>query len=393
VPLWAWDLGLAVGIAVVGLLPSGHPRAWAYPAAFCAGLALLARRLWPRLVLLATVPALLGGLGTIAAGAALYALARASPRPQSVAPWLVLAMIATIAPVVYDDLHGSPVPATWGDWVVTVLVAILVTGGPVAAGALAATRVQLTASLAALRDTEADRDAAVAARVRAEERNRIAREVHDIVGHYAALIAVQAGALETRAPDPHTRGTAARLRELSSDALEEMRGAVAIWRAPAEAGVPGGARVPRDWVRWVLQPATIAREAGVPITIELDVDDVNGRGGCGVDGAGVVGAGDTRPTHGEDVLRALRRAVQESVTNAVRHCPAAPITLSLRRPAGGLALEVRNPLSAPPGAAGGSGLVGLRERVRQLGGALDAGPVAGTAGATEWRVRVCFTRP
>jgi signal transduction histidine kinase len=365
VPLWVWDVTLAVVVAVAGVLPSGHQPRWAYPAAFCAGLALVARRRWPRLVLLASFPALIGGLGTFAAGAGLYALGRARPTYRAVLPWLVSTIAVTIAPVAYRNIvTGSGLPA-WGDWVVMVLAVVLVTSGLAAGGALAATRMQLAASLDALRATEADRDAAVAARVRAEERNRIAREVHDIVGHYAALIAVQASALEAHAPDPQTKDTAVRLRELSSDALEEMRSAVAMWQR-----TDYGVIIAEDWVPWVLQPAVAARESGV----QLDVR-----------------RGDELPdSMNEGVLRVLRRAVQEGVTNAVRHCPDAPVTVSLERLDETVRLEVsnpvRNPAVEPAGTPGsGSGLAGLRERVAKHGGMITAGR---TPDGAHWRLTV-----
>jgi len=373
IPLWCWDVGLALGVAVVGLLPTGHNPRWGYPAAFCAGLALVARRRWPRLVVLATFPALIGGLGTIAAGAALYALGRAQPRARVLGWWLALTMAVTLAPVVYNDLRHGFGPAAWGDWVVTVLVVLLVTAGPAAGGALAATRMQLTASLAALRATEADRDAAVAGKVRAEERNRLAREVHDIVGHYASLIAVQASALEARTTDPQTKDTAVRLRELSSDALEEMRTAVTLWRRAGDGSAAAG-----GWVPWVLQPAVAARESGVDVRIDRSAglpDSVS-----------------------EAALRLLRRAVQEGVTNALRHCPGAPVSITLGAAEdAGVLVEVRNPCKdgatvdpreSGDGAergGGGSGLAGLAERVRQLGGTISAGR---TDDGNEWLLSV-----
>lgn len=356
IPPWCWDVGLAVGVAIAGTLPTGHPTPWAYPAAVVAGLALVARRRWPRLVLLATFPALIGGLGTIAAGAALYALGKARPLPRAVLPWLGLTIAVTMAPVVYRELDGYLYgPAQWGDWVVTVLVVLLITAGPAAAGALTATRAELVASLATLRAAEADRDAAVTARARAEERNRIAREVHDIVGHYAALIAVQASALEARAPDVETKETAVRLRELSSDALEEMRTAVALWRRADDGPVEV-----QDWVPWVLQPAVVARESGVTLRIAR--------------------ADGLQDAVDEPALRVLRRAVQEGVTNAVRHCPGSSVDVELGQADGIVRVEVSNPVPATAPAAngrggdgGGSGLLGLGERVRQLGGTVRAG--------------------
>ncbi|HEY0638826.1 MAG TPA: histidine kinase [Pseudonocardiaceae bacterium] len=357
-PAWAWDVVVDAGVAVVGTLPSGHEPRWAYPAAVLGGVALLARRRLPVLVLLASFPALIGGLGTMAAGAALYAFGKVRPRTRVVLPWLLLTVVVTMAPVVWTYRQTGFGPRAWGDWVVTVLVVLLVTAGPAAAGALTAIRAQLAASLATLRAAEADRDAAVTAKARAEERNRIAREVHDIVGHYAALIAVQAGALEARAPDGPTRETAVRLRELSSGALEEMRTAVALWRRAGD-----GPADSREWVSWVLQPAVVARESGVRLTVTR--------------ADGLPGA------VSEAVLRVLRRAVQEGVANAVRHGPGAPVTVDLAGAAGTVGVTVRNPAPSAEPREGGNGLTGLRERVRRLGGSVEAGRAGG-----EWVLAV-----
>lgn len=379
VPSWGWDLALAASVAVAGTLPSNHPTQWAYPAAVAAGVALVVRRRWPWLALLAAFPALVGGLGTIAAGAAMYSLGRARPTPRVVMPWLAVTVAVALAPVVHQALRHSPyAPAAWGDWVLTVAFVLGVTAAPAAVGALITTRSDLAASIVRLRAAEADRDAAVTARARAEERNRIAREVHDIVGHYAALIAVQASALEANAPDPETKATAIRLRELSSDALEEMRSTVALWRRTED-----GPDLLRDWVPWVLQPAVVARASGVELHLAhgTAADETEAHG-TPVHDTGV------RRSVDEAVLRALRRAVQEGVANAVRHSPGTAVRVQLGEADGQLQLRITNPVSPVPAVDGlraeaGSGLAGLRDRVRRLGGTVSAELTDG-----EWQLTV-----
>ncbi|HET8640449.1 MAG TPA: histidine kinase, partial [Pseudonocardiaceae bacterium] len=252
--------------------------------------------------------------------------------------------------VAYEDLRYGDGPATLADWVVTVLVTLLITGGPAAAGALASTRRELAASVDALRAAEADRDDAVAARVRADERSRIARDMHDIVGHYASLIAVQASALESNAPDEQTRRTARTVRELSSRALDEMRSAVTTWLdRPDDEPATG------NWTRWVLQPAVAAGESGVQVTVEV---------------AEVLPAEVDEPA-----LRALQRVVQEGITNAIRHSPGADVRVRLDTDGELVRVEVHNaaPGAGPP-TRGGRGLVGLVDRIGALGGTVDAGP-------------------
>ncbi len=88
----------------------------------------------------------------------------------------------------------------------------------------------------------------------------------------------------------------------------------------------------------------------------------------------------------EGALRVLRRAVQEGVTNAVRHCPDAPVTVSLERLDETVRLKVCNPVSGSVGTSGsGSGLSGLRERVRNHGGTITAGR---TPDGVQWRLTV-----
>ena len=344
------DVAVAATVAIAGILPSGHEPSWAYPLSFAAGAALVFRRRFPRLVVLASFPALLGQLGTIPAGVALYSLGRARPSSRSLAPWVVATTVVTVAPVAYEALRTGNGPQTWGGWVVTVLVVLLLSGAPAAVGQLVSTRQQLAASVDALRAAEAERDRAVAARARADERTRMARDVHDVVGHYASLIAVQASAMESTAPDEETRRTAATLRGLSSRALEEMRSAVTDWVERPEGEPAAG-----DWTRWVLQPAEVARDAGIEVTID---------------------SGDDLPAEvAEPALRALHRVVQEGVTNAVKHSPGAAVRVTLGSDGRDVRVEIRNALAGEPTpAAGGSGVVGLGDRIRPLGGTVTACP-------------------
>jgi signal transduction histidine kinase len=210
-----------------------------------------------------------------------------------------------------------------------------------------------------LRAAEADRERVIAARVRADERSRIARDVHDIVGHYASLIAVQASVIESSAPDEQTRHTAARVRVLSSRALDEMRSAVTGWVDRPAGGPDAG-----GWAGWVLQPAVAVGESGVDVRIER--------------------AGGLPSEVGEPVLRALRRVVQEGVTNAVKHSPGAAVLVTLGTEGSAVRLEVRNAMrERPEPARAGSGVPGLADRLGPLGGTVSAGP----DGEGEWLLR------
>jgi signal transduction histidine kinase len=201
-----------------------------------------------------------------------------------------------------------------------------------------------------------------------EERARIARELHDVVAHHMSLIAVRAETAPYRLaelPDP----VAAEFGSLSGaarEALADMRRLLGVLRddqPPARAPQP---RLPD-------LPGLIetARRAGVSVEFSLP-------GGLDPVPAGV------------EVC--AYRIVQESLSNARRHAPGAPVTVSVAQRRGALVLLVANGPAGPPvdehrpsraaagaGPAGGpgQGLTGMRERVALLGGSLSAGPSPG----------------
>lgn len=210
--------------------------------------------------------------------------------------------------------------------------------------------------------------AMVARQARLLERQRIAQDMHDSLGHQLALIAVHAGALEV---DPELgdrpREGVGILREAARSAMRELREAVGILRD--EAGEPP-APVPTPG------PET----AGAPPA----------RGAAGVDalvassrsaGAAVElrRSGEQRPL-APAADHAVYRIVQEGLTNAHKHAPGAPMTVELRYEPDSLVVEVANgPVpdgapAAPPAISGGQGLAGLRERARLVGGMVHSGP-------------------
>ncbi|GEL20193.1 two-component sensor histidine kinase [Pseudonocardia asaccharolytica DSM 44247 = NBRC 16224] len=303
------------------------------------------RRLWPPLGVLGVLWGLVGGLGWPSALVALYALGRRSRRLRDTVAWLVLAGLAAILPVLLmQDL-------AWSDAAITVAFVALWAGAPVALGLLISTRERLTAGL---RDLEAARDAALCAResaARAEERARIGREFHDVVGHHATLIAVGAAALAVSAPDDETRLAAARLRVLARTALAEMRTALGLLDEPA--GRPPG-------VAELDELVARSRVAGMRADLVHDGEPAQ-----------------LPPS----LDRAVYRVVQESLTNAARHAPGAPVRIELGwRDDTRLRVRVHNAgvsRSEPCSTAfpkGGTGLAGLAERVAAVDGELISGP-------------------
>lgn len=195
---------------------------------------------------------------------------------------------------------------------------------------------------------------AVAERTRLRERTRIAGDMHDSLGHDLALIALRAGALEL-APElsAERRAAAGELRAAAGSATERLAEIIGVLRTDDEGAprLPPGESVPRLVER--------ARASGMTVTLEQP-DDAAGDGLPAMTG------------------HALHRVVQESLTNAAKHAPGADVRVRITREAEELAVTVTHPARpagpAPAPVSGGSGLVGLDERVRLAGGALRAGP-------------------
>jgi signal transduction histidine kinase len=182
--------------------------------------------------------------------------------------------------------------------------------------------------------------------IRATERTRIAREMHDVVASRISLVALHAGGLVV-APDygrDDVRTTAELIRSSAVQALEELRSAIGLLRAaePRSLEQPGLDRLD-DLVR-------DARDAGQEVELTLGP---------------AVGAA---PGAGRD----LYRIVQEGLTNARKHAPGQPVRITLTRDGDEVELQMRNAHTADslgvPGSS--SGLIGLLERATLAGGTL-----------------------
>jgi signal transduction histidine kinase len=197
----------------------------------------------------------------------------------------------------------------------------------------------------------------------AEERLRIARDVHDVVGHSLATIALQAGVAEHLSEDEKARESLASIRRLSRASLAEVSAMLGVLRDEhaARAPTPDLGQVPRlvDEVR----------DAGLDVELSME-------------GNGVV----------PDVVGvAAYRIVQESLTNVVRHAGVgAHARVSVRAREDEVEVEVSDDgRGARPDAHDGNGLTGMRERAAALGGRFEAGTAAGGG----FRVRALLPAP
>ena len=204
---------------------------------------------------------------------------------------------------------------------------------------------ELAAQLAAERE-QRTREAVSA------ERGRIARELHDIVGHAISLIAVQAdaaGRLLRRDPS-RAREPLEAIQTTSRGALAEMRQLVGLLRESDEQPLLG----PQPGVGDLTRLVDNARQAGLPVTVEL--------------------TGERRALPATIDLAAYR-IVQEGLTNVHKHAGAAPTSITIHYEESHLDVEVRNGGDGASASGRGHGLIGIRERVALLGGELETGPV------------------
>ncbi|QQQ73696.1 sensor histidine kinase [Saccharothrix sp. 6-C] len=175
-----------------------------------------------------------------------------------------------------------------------------------------------------------------------EERLRIARELHDALGHHLSLINVQASAALHR-PDPaRTEQALTAIKQTSKDTLRELRATLNALRQDGEA--------PPDLDRLGDLVATAGR-SGLEIRVEL---------------------AETRPLPPE-VGRAAYRIVQEALTNVTRHAGATAAVVRVRPDHDDVLVEVEDDGAGAPGVPG-NGILGMRERAQALGGSLSTGP-------------------
>ncbi|MEV5547498.1 histidine kinase [Streptomyces sp. NPDC052309] len=189
------------------------------------------------------------------------------------------------------------------------------------------------------------------------ERNRIARELHDSIGHALTVAVVQAGAARAAGSPEFTDRALEAIEETGRAALEDLERVLGVLR---ESGQPASSRPTLVDADRLLESA---RASGAKVDAE------------------VTGPVDTLPG---PVSREGYRILQEALTNVLRHAGAVPTRVRVRVTDGALSLEVRNPLAdgrAGPGR--GSGLRGMRERAALLGGRAHTGPDDG-----DWQVRV-----
>jgi signal transduction histidine kinase len=318
-------------------------------ATLLSTLPLLVRRRWPVGVLVIT---LVVGIAIPTAAVfwppALVAIYTVASRR----PWRI-AVAGTVVAVVGLALHrllwGYSLP------VFEVIAGAALAGAALALGLYQATRLAYFEQQRE-RSARLERERALLdEQAAAQERLRIARELHDVVAHDVSLMVIQAQALESIAEEPSARRSAQTIAELGRNAMSEMHRTLELMRADR-------AQDERD-----PQPALgdlgplLERARGAGVNVELSV------------------VGEPRPLPAGVELSAYR-IVQEALTNVIKHSGSDRASVDLRYHKDGLELEIVDKgtgarQSGVP--AAGHGLVGMRERVALFGGTLHAGPLDG----------------
>ncbi|MEU9651865.1 histidine kinase [Streptomyces sp. NPDC048110] len=352
---WRLAAAAAIGLVLWGTTgvavsngPAGEPGPWFFIGDPLVALGCLTALVWRRpfplpVALGVTVVATVSVMST---GAALLALASVATRRRPVEIGIV--MVGHVAASQFGaELYAvdSPPGAFWYQ-----LATPFLTGGiAVAVGmAVGARRVEVR-SLRERAESAEREQSARAAQARALERNRIAREMHDVLAHRISLVAMQAGVLDHRKDlkAEEKRVLVRGIAEGSHLALEELRDVLGVLRAD-----PGLPEPPQPSLEGVPELVADVRASGLDVSLSSVVTGVP---------PDVVG-------------RTCYRVVQEGLTNAAKHAPDARIRVGLEGAAGGgLQVSIRNSPSGaraakPP--SSGFGLLGLGERVDLAGGEL-----------------------
>lgn len=300
----------------------------------------------------ALVVAAVSGFSVLALGAFLLSVVSLATRRRALEIVSVV-VVTVISSVLAATLGVPPQDLDVPVWQVVVL-ASAVTLALALVGVFIGARRELFQSLR--REAEAARreQSMAAEQARTAERERIARELHDELGHRLSLIALHSGALEYREdlPPPVVREAAGVMRESAHEALKDLRSTLGLLRerpGTAESHEPSPGVLER-----MSELVADAEGAGTPVSMRVDP--------CIGDLRGVAG-------------RHIYRMVQEALTNATRHAPGQPVELEICGvPGQALQLKVRNPLPerVHSTTAGGYGLIGIDERARLSGGGMNA---------------------
>ena len=359
------EMALAAAATCCVLLDSllnagrSHPLE-AIVLSLAVGAPLLLVRRWPLAVLVVTIAAAVGCAAALDAANGAIAAALVPLFETAAVGWrrrsIVIGAVTMATLIVATAILSSHLDLT------AAALRLLVLLGAIAAGDIVRSRRALHLEEARRREEQALRHARDQERRLAEERLRIARDVHDSVGHALVAINVQAGVAAHLGAESPAAHALLDIKRLSADALNELRATLGVVRT----GGDDAPTSPRPDLASLSQLVESTRRSG--LEVRTDISDA---------------VADAAPP----VSEAAFRIVQESLTNALRHASATLVAVTLDRRDDVLEVTVDDDgtaaLATPQPIPAGHGLAGMRERATALGGQLDAGP-RDTGG---WRVR------
>jgi signal transduction histidine kinase len=359
---WQWLADVAVSVVVIGVSLAGslaatswHPNHPAmnlvgYLLVIMGGASLIVRRRYPVVVLGVTlVTAQLAGplgnayLNWLPLIVAFFAAVRARRRAAAITS-LVIGFLVSVWPPWLIGSRGHT-KVTYALALLCGLLVLLITAELMRAAA------QRRLAAGRIREEELLRRAS-------EERMRIARDLHDVVAHNISVINVQANTalhLADRQPD-RAREALATINDVSKQALAELRSVLGILRADGESAprtpTPGLGRL----------GTLVANMAAAGLKVELETE------------------GTPAPLPASADLAAYR-IIQEALTNSARHSGGTRATVRVRYRDDEVEIEVTDDGTSAPSpsrtAGTGSGIAGMTDRARALGGSLTAGPRPG----------------
>lgn len=358
-PPWMYTLlvvaGQVIGLSLIiaiGSYDAGYAGLGAYGFACGFGALLLLRRRFPLAVLVVTVLDICAyyildyppiGMA-VPAVAALYATSVRGRAPAALATGFVLLAVSLYFRI--QDHESSAVLAY------DVLTNAALVGCAVALGLNVRGRRRLREQQRTIVDLERARQQERMARNLQAERIRIARDLHDSVGHALSVISVHAH-VAREASDQQTAGRALDgIIDATGSSLRDLRTTLSLLRGPGD----GDGRTPLtlDGIDQVLQAA---REVGLDVRASVTADTAQ-----------------VPPS----VAAAAFRVVQEAVTNVLRHAGATTLTVEVTADEDTLHVRVADDgRGAPETATPGRGIAGMRERVKALGGTFSAGDADG----------------
>ena len=265
--------------------------------------------------------------------------------------WMATVCAAMVASeLVTLDLsrgEGLSAPGKLGFFIAIILPAVVV----LVVGLVRSNQKERTIALKAQAELTHEEIATRENFARQEERDRIARDMHDTLSHRLSMIAVYAGGLAYRKDlDPEeTRKSARTIRDEAEAAVGDLREALHSLRSE-------GRIDPREGVESLVERS---RQAGMEVEVRYQA------------GAGPQSLEELSTMAGH----ALNRAVQEGLTNARKHAPGEPVTITIAALADALSITMANPTAQAgekgSGNSGGYGIVGMRERASVVGGSLQ----------------------